>query len=149
MIHTNTRALRALALAGALLATAAGAAWNGSGSQMKAYYPNESDCLVTNSYAGIINNCTYSVYVNATLAVNTETWHATSVSMYGSNSWCQTVSTNGVGNGANLGATTWTVAGPKTWQTLNTGSRYVWSWSPVLFWCLLEPGGVIGSFTAN
>lgn len=149
MNHILSRTLRALAIAGvAVLVTNADAAWNGSGSQMKAYYPSDAGCVRTNSFAGIINTCSYSVYVNATLPVQPEAWHATSVSIYGSNSWCQTVSTNGVGNGANLGSETWTVAGPQTWQTLNTGSRYVWSWSPLLFWCYLEPGGSVGSFTA-
>jgi hypothetical protein len=138
-----------VAVCAGVLAVSAQAAWNGSGSQMKAFYPSDAGCIRTNSYAAVINTCSYAVYVNATLPVASEGWYNTSVSLFGSNSWCQSVSTNGVGNGANIGANTWTVAGPQTWQTLNTGSRYVWSWSPVLFWCLLEPTGQVGSFTAG
>jgi hypothetical protein len=135
-------------LAGTLgISTDARSATNGAGVVLKAYYPGDASCFSAWSYGGIANNCASARWVSTSLPVP---WgfHGTSVSIYGSSSYCHTVSTNGVGNGANVGADTWTVAGPKTWQTLNTGIRYVWDWSPVVFECLLESGGVIGSFTA-
>jgi hypothetical protein len=124
---------------------------NGPGVDFKAAYPADDACfqLSGSSYAGITNTCSTARLIVATLPITNEGWHPTSVSLFGSNSWCQTVSTNGVGNGAHVGPATWTTAGPQTWQTLNTGDRYVWSWSPLAFRCVLEPGGVIGSFSAQ
>jgi hypothetical protein len=122
-------------------------ATNGAGVVMKPLYPGDTNCFSVNSYSGIVNSCASARWISTTLPVPGG-WHTTNVSVYGNNTMCHTISTNGVGNGANLGADTWTLAGPKTWQTLATGDRFVWDWSPVLFECLLESGGVIGSFTA-
>jgi hypothetical protein len=124
------------------------AAVNGPGIVFKAAFPEDAGCLSVSSYGGIVNNCATARWVKAALPIS-EGWHPTSVSIYGNSSMCYTVSTNGVGNGAHIGADTWTLAGPKAWQTLNTGDRYVWSWSPLLFSCLLESGGTIGSFSAQ
>jgi hypothetical protein len=122
-------------------------ATNGGGLLLHAYFPSDAGCFTTSSYGGIVNNCPSARWLSTSLSVPSG-WHTTSVSIFGSNSMCLTVSTNGVGNGANVGANTWTVAGPQTWQTLSTGDRFVWDWSPVVFECLLESGGVVGSFTA-
>jgi hypothetical protein len=108
---------------------------------------SDQGCFSASSYGGIVNNCNDARWISTSLAVPSG-WNSTSVSIFGNNSMCMTVSTNGVGNGAHVGADTWTLGGPKTWQTLNTGNRFVWDWSPVVFRCLLEGGGVIGSFTA-
>ncbi|WP_164013881.1 hypothetical protein [Pyxidicoccus trucidator] len=132
-----------------LFAASAGAAVNGAGFDFRAMNPADAGCLVRSSFGGVVNNCSTSKEVTASLSVTTTGVHPTSISMFGSNSWCQSVSTNGVGNGANVGAFTWTVAGPQTWQTLNTGDRTVWSWSPVVFRCSLEAGGIIGSYTVG
>ncbi|MGC4070355.1 MAG: hypothetical protein QM784_37965 [Polyangiaceae bacterium] len=60
-----------------------------------------------------------------------------------------TVTFNGVGNAGQWGSQVWTSAGPKDWHLLDTGSRYIWEGYGLLFWCGLEPGGVIGAFYAN
>jgi hypothetical protein len=122
-------------------------ATNGGGVALKALYPGDASCFSGYSFAGVINNCTTARWISTTLPVPTG-WHGTNVTVYGNGTMCHTISTNGVGNGANLGADIWTLAGPKNWQTLNTGDRYVWDWSPVLFECLLESGGIVGGFTA-
>lgn len=122
-------------------------ATNGAGLTLRAYFPSDAGCFSASSYGGISNNCPDQRWLSVSLPVPSG-WHTTNVSIFGNNSMCQTVSTNGVGNGANVGAETWTLAGPRTWQTLATGDRFVWDWSPVVFRCLLEGGGVIGSFTA-
>jgi hypothetical protein len=145
-----TRLLPALAIAAVFgfSAQEAQSATNGAGFAFHANYPGDAGCFQVSSYGGIVNTCASAREITVSLPVP-EGWHNTTISIYGSGSWCQTVSTNGVGNGANIGAQTWTTAGPKTWQTLNLGDRYVWNWSPVVFRCGLEAGGVIGSFTAS
>ncbi|WP_347985792.1 hypothetical protein [Methylomonas sp. AM2-LC] len=130
-----------------LLANPAFAQSNGPGNALHAAYPSTANCITTSSYAGVTNTCGYPVLVVGSLQVATG-WHSTSVSIYGNNSNCQFLSTNGVGNGSNLGPVTYTLSGPKTWQTLNTSSIYVWDWSPLIVRCSLESGGIIGSFTA-
>lgn len=148
-IATSLTPVLVAALAGvASTPMTAESATNGAGIALKAFYPSDAGCFSGYSYAGVVNNCSTARWISTTLPVPAG-WHGTSVSVYGNGSMCHTISTNGVGNGANLGPDTWTLAGPKTWQTLNTGDRYVWDWSPVLFECLLESGGIIGSFTAQ
>lgn len=140
-------------LAGAISLVAGQAlAVTGPGATMKNSFPSDNSCLSTSSYGGIANNCTYSVQVVGTLQLSAG-YHPTLVSILGNNSWCQTVSTNNVGNSSYLGPQVYTAAGPKTWQVLNLGNLYVYNWSSdqsgTIFRCGLEPGGVIGSFTAN
>jgi hypothetical protein len=119
------------------------------GAMFKAAYASQASCINVSSYGQLVNNCSYSVLVEGSVPVTENAWHATSVSIAGNNSWCQTVTINGVGNGANVGNQVWTSAGPVTWQTLDTGARYVWSTMGVAFRCGLEPNGAIGLFTAN
>jgi hypothetical protein len=132
----------------ALLANPVFAQTNGAGIDLHAAYPSAASCITTSSYAGVTNTCSYSVLVEGTLQGLATGYHTTSVSIYADNSSCQFLSTNGVGNGSFLGPVTYAVSGPKSWQTLNTGSIYVWSWSPLIVRCTLESGGIIGSFTA-
>ncbi|MGC4070353.1 MAG: hypothetical protein QM784_37955 [Polyangiaceae bacterium] len=120
----------------------------GPGVAMHTSFGSQQGCVSRSSYGGIVNNCSYAVEVSGTLDVTQNAWHPTSVSIYGNSSWCQTVTINGVGNGAHVGAQVWTSAGPKSWQTLDLGSRYVWADMGLVFWCGLEPGGVIGNFRA-
>ncbi|MEH2222318.1 hypothetical protein [Nostoc sp.] len=126
----------------------------GPGATMKNSFPQDNSCLSTSSFGGIINNCTYSVQVVGTLQLSPGS-HPTSVRLYGSNSWCQTVSINGVGNGASIGSQVYTTSGPKDWQTLNLGNLYVYdgpdgnSETGTLFRCSLEAGGIIANFTAK
>lgn len=124
----------------------------GPGAVMKNSFPADNSCLSTLSYGGIINNCTHSVAVVGTLQLPAG-YHATSISIYGDNSWCQTVSVNGVGNGAyfpnNNQSPVYTTAGPKTWQVLNLGNLYVANSTGTIFRCQLEAGGAIGNFTAQ
>jgi hypothetical protein len=123
---------------------------NAPGLVLKAVFASDAGCLSVNTgYADIKNNCAHAVEVEGTLPVLSEGWHNTSVSLFANNTWCQTISTNGVGNGANLGTVTWTTAGPRTWQTLNLGDRFVWSWAALSYHCGLEPGGVIGEYLSN
>jgi len=122
-------------------------ATNGGGVVMKALYPGDASCFAVNSWSGIVNNCATARWISTTLPVPTG-WHGTNMTVYGNSTMCHTVSTNGVGNAAHQGPDTWTLSGPKNWQTLNTGDRYAWDWSPVLFECLLESGGIVGGFTA-
>lgn len=140
--------LCALAVVGALAGNAISGV-NGPGFDFKAVYPGDAACFQVSSFAALTNTCSTARLVQATLPITSEGWHPTSVSLFGSNSWCQTVSTNGVGNGAQVGPTVWTTAGPQTWQTLNTGDRYVWASTALTFRCVLEPGGVIGHFNAQ
>lgn len=126
----------------------------GPGATMKNSFPQDNSCLSTSSYGGIINNCSYSIQVVGTLQLSPGS-HATSVRIYGNNSWCQTVSINGVGNGASIGSEVYTTSGPKDWNTLNLGNLYVYdgpdgnSETGTLFRCSLETGGIIGNFTAK
>jgi hypothetical protein len=122
---------------------------NGPGVVLKAAFPGDAGCLARHSYGGLINNCGYAVEVVGFLPVISEGWHPTSVSLFGNNSWCMSVTTNGVGNGANIGPDIWTSAGPKTWHTLNTGDRFVWSWAALTYRCGLEPGGIIGEYFSS
>lgn len=122
---------------------------NGPGIVLKAAFPGDAGCLSRTTFADIRNNCSYPVEVAGFLPVLSEGWHNTSISLFGSNSWCQSVTTNGVGNGANVGAVTWTTAGPQTWQALNLGDRFVWASAALDYRCGLEPGGVIGEYMSN
>ena len=140
--------LFSIAVVGALAGSATSGV-NGPGFDFKTVYPGDAGCFQVSSFAGLTNTCSTARLIQATLPITSEGWHPTSVSLYGSNSWCQTVSTNGVGNGAQVGPTVWTTAGPQTWQTLNTGDRYVWSWAALTYRCVLEPGGTIGAFYAQ
>src|ERR1041384_5560006 len=118
------------------------------GISMKAAFTGDAGCLSRfTGYADLINNCGYAVEIAGWLPVATEGWHPTSISLFTNNSWCQSVSTNGVGNGAQVGAVTWVTAGPRSWQTLNLGDRYVWA--GLAFRCVLEPGGVVGAYTGT
>jgi len=119
------------------------------GATMKNSFPQDNSCLSTLNYGGIINNCNYSVQVVGSLQLSAG-YHATSIyQISGNNSWCQTVSINGVGNGNSVGPQVYTTSGPKVWQTLNLGNLYVYEGSGVIFRCSLEAGGGIGTFTAN
>lgn len=126
----------------------------GPGATMKNSYPQDNSCLSTSSYGGIINNCAYSVQVVGTLQLSPGN-HPTSIRINGNNSWCQTLSINGVGNAAFVGPQVYTSSGPKNWQTLNLGTLSVYdgpdgnSETGTLFSCSLEAGGVIGNFTAK
>ena len=122
-----------------------------TGLEFKAAYASQASCLSRSgsSYAGVQNTCSYRVEVVAWIPIVTAGWKDTSVFVFGNNTWCQTVATNDVGNGANIGSTVWTTAGPETWQSLNTGSRYVWSWSPLLVRCGLDAGETIGAAHAQ
>lgn len=123
---------------------------NAPGIVLKAAQAENAGCLSRyTGYADIRNNCSYAVEVEGSLPVLTQAWHNTSISIFSSNSWCQSVTTNGVGNGFDVGAITWTTAGPQTWQTLNLGDRYVWAQLALVYRCILEPGGVIGEFLSN
>jgi hypothetical protein len=130
-----------------VMAGPAHAAWEGyPGIHFKGANPGDADCIVRHSYSGVRNDCPTARTVVATVPVTAVGWYNTTVSVYGNNSWCRTTTVNGVGNGAHLGSATWTVAGPMTWQTLNTGSRYVWQDMSIVFDCELQSGGVIGGF---
>jgi len=120
----------------------------GPGATMKNSFPQDNSCLSTSSYGGIVNNCTYSVQVVGTLELSTGS-HATSISIYGNNSWCQTDSINGVGNADFVGSQVYTTSGPQVWQTLNLGNLYVYDLEGAIFRCSLEAGGIIGNFTAQ
>jgi hypothetical protein len=132
-------------------AGSAGAAVNGPGIHFKAAFASDASCFsrYSPSFAGLINNCASSREIIATLPLTQVGWHPTSVSIYGNNSWCQSLSTNGVGNAAQVGPEVWTTAGPMNWQTLNLGDRYNWGWSPLVYRCWLQSGGIIGSFSAG
>jgi hypothetical protein len=119
------------------------------GVTFKASSGGDTGCLNRHSYGGIRNDCTYSVEVVGSVVVP-EGWHATSINVYGNNSWCQSVSTGGNANSAStVGDATWTLAGPDAWNTLNTGDRYVYWNSTLVFRCSLESGGIIGSAVIN
>ncbi|MEH1831249.1 MAG: hypothetical protein V7L29_03990 [Nostoc sp.] len=126
----------------------------GPGATMKNSYSQDNSCLNTINYGGIINNCAYSVQVVGTLQLSPGN-HPTSIRINGNNSWCQTLSINGVGNAAFVGPQVYTSSGPKNWQTLNLGTLSVHdgpdgnSETGTLFRCSLEAGGVIGNFTAK
>jgi hypothetical protein len=146
-----TRVLASLTFLGGLaLVPAPASALSGPGAALKGAYAGNQGCFNTVSYGAIQNNCSTPQLLIGTLAVSPNAWHTTSVSLYGDNSNCQVVTTNGVGNGSYLGPVTYAVSGPQTWQTLNTGSVYVWDVTSALtLRCVLEPGGEIGSFTAD
>jgi hypothetical protein len=130
-------------------AGSAEAAVNGPGFEFKAVTANDVSCFSRSSYGGLVNNCSTAKEVTATLPITAEGWYATTVTVYGSNSWCQSVSTDGFGNGAHVGPAAWISGASKTWLTLDTGSRYVWATTPLVFRCWLESGGIIGQFSAQ
>ncbi len=119
------------------------------GVAFKAAHSADASCINTVSYGAIINDCTTSRMVVATLPNMSLGNHPTSVAVFGSNTWCQSVTTDSRGNGLHIGALTWTIAGPQTWQTLDTGDRTSLGWSPLTFRCRLEPGGMIGMLRAQ
>lgn len=140
----------ATALTLGLTGNAAHSSSNAPGIVLKAASGGNAGCLSRyTGYADIRNNCGSAVEVEGFLPILSEGWYPTRIVLFGSNSWCQSVSINGVGNGAQVGAVTWTTAGPQTWQTLNLGDRFVWAWAALAFRCSLEPGGVIGEFGTN
>jgi hypothetical protein len=132
------------------LSASTAAAWQYyPGSAFKAYFASDTSCFNVGSYSALRNDCSTTRTVIASIPMWTVGNHPTTVQIYGNNSWCETTTVNGVGNGAHLGATTWTVAGPMAWQTLNTGTRYVWEDYALVFTCGLQAGGVIGGFTID
>jgi hypothetical protein len=140
----------AMLMGGLLLASAAPAsATTLPGTVLKAAFAGDNGCINIRSYGGIGNDCTYPVLLVGTVPASENAWHPTNVSIFGDNSSCQTVTINGVGNGAQVGNVVFTTAGPQTWQTLDLGSRFVWPSSGIVFRCNLEPKGEIGLFTAQ
>ena len=119
------------------------------GAMFKAASASDAACVNVSSYGQLSNNCNRAVLIEGSVPATENAWHPTSVSIAGNNSWCQTVTINAVGNGAQVGNQVWTTSGPVTWQTLDTGSRFVWSTMGIAFRCGLEPNGSIGIFTAN
>jgi hypothetical protein len=110
---------------------------------------SQTGCLNRHSFGGIRNDCTYAVEVSGSMIVP-QGWRNTSINVFGNNSWCYAVSTGGNSNSASPpGPTVWTLAGPDTWNNLNTGSIYVYWNSTLVFTCGLEPGGVIGSAVSD
>ncbi|AFE03912.1 hypothetical protein COCOR_01176 [Corallococcus coralloides DSM 2259] len=132
------------------LSAGTAAAWQYyPGAAFKAAYASDASCFNVSSYSALVNNCTTTRLAIATVPMWTAGYHPTTVQIYGNNSWCETTTVNGVGNGAHLGTATYTVAGPMAWQTLNTGDRYVWEDFAIVFRCGLQSGGVIGGFTID
>jgi len=119
------------------------------GATFQAAQGGNAGCLNRHSYGGIRNDCSYSVEVVNSIVVP-DGWRQTSVNIYGNNSWCQSVGTGGNANSSSTpGPIVWTLAGPDAWNTLNTGDRPV-SWNtPLVFTCMLESGGIIGSAIAH
>jgi hypothetical protein len=106
-------------------------------------------CLKQHSFGGIRNDCSDAVMVVGS-AVVPEGSHSTYVEMFGNSSWCQAVSTGGNANSASKpGSVVWTSSGPDAWSRLNTGDVFVYWNSTLVFQCLLESGGIIGSAVAN
>jgi hypothetical protein len=123
---------------------------NAPGSELHAAQGGNAGCLSRHTgYADVRNNCAFAVEVEGFLPILAEGWYPTRLVLFANNSWCQSVTTNGVGNGAHIGPATWTTAGPQTWQVLNLGDRFVWAPSALAFRCVLEPGGVIGEYGTN
>lgn len=117
------------------------------GLAFKATFAADAGCL--SRYTGwgdLRNNCAYPVDVSAVLAVPSDAWSPTKVYLVGNASWCRSVTINAVGNGLQVGPQVWTTGGPKVWQSLNLGDRYVWGNTSLVFNCGLEPGGVIGEY---
>ncbi|CAM4309993.1 hypothetical protein G4177_05135 [Corallococcus sp. ZKHCc1 1396] len=132
------------------LSAGTAAAWQyHPGYAFKAYYAGDTGCFNPNSWSSIRNDCT----TTRTLIASVPMWavgnHPTTVQIYGNNSWCQSLTVNGVGNAGQVGPVVYTVAGPMAWQTLNTGTRYVWEDYAIAIHCGLQPGGVIGGFTID
>lgn len=134
-------------ISGGLLVSDARSASN-PGSDFKSGYAGDVGCISQINYGAIYNHCATAREVVATITVEPG-WHPTSVTIYGNSTWCHTVTTNTVGNAAHIGTEVWTTAGPDSWQTLNTGNRYVWAGYALVFRCSLEPGGQIGIFNAD
>ncbi|RKH56151.1 hypothetical protein [Corallococcus aberystwythensis] len=132
------------------LSAGTAAAWQYyPGAAFKAAYASDAACFSVYSFSALTNTCTTHRLAIATVPMWTVGYHPTTVQIYGNNSSCETTTVNGVGNGANLGAPTYTVAGPMTWQTLNTGDRYVWEDFAIVFRCNLQPNGILGGFTID
>ena len=154
MIATVKKALSAVALAG--LATlgvqdSTQASEGLPGLSMKAASAADAGCFSRNpgNYASIQNNCATAREIQGFVQLPSGGTYNTRISIFGNNSWCQTVTINGVGNGAQVGPATWTTAGPQSWQTLNLGARFIWTDMSISFRCVREPTGIIGNFNAG
>ncbi|MEM9490319.1 MAG: hypothetical protein AAGC55_14330 [Myxococcota bacterium] len=119
------------------------------GVEFKAAYGSSQDCLSVLSYGGIQNTCSYRVTVVAWAPVASTGNYGTEVQVYGNNTWCQSMTINGVGNASHLGSQVWTSAGPDAWKVLNTGTRYQWDDMGILFRCGLDAGERIGRATTS
>jgi hypothetical protein len=148
LIMTRALALSLPALA-LTLSAAPAHAYTLPGVTLKAAFAGDNGCVNVSSYGGVVNNCDHAVQLQASIPASDNNWHPTSVAIFGNNSWCQTVTINAVGNGAQVGNTVYTSAGPANWQTLDLGSRFVWPNTGITFRCGLEPNGQIGNFTAQ
>jgi hypothetical protein len=127
--------------------TDAHSATNGAGLIMKAYYATDAACFSSFNYGAVINTCPTARWLSTSLSVPAG-WHSTSVSIFGNNSYCHTATTNNVGMPYSIGPDVGTLTASRDWNSLDTGDRFVYDWSPVVFECLLESNGVIGSFSA-
>jgi hypothetical protein len=114
---------------------------------MKAYYATDAACFSSFNYGAVINTCPTARWLSTSLSVPAG-WHSTSVSIFGNNSYCHTATTNNVGMPYSIGPDVGTLTASRDWNSLDTGDRFVYDWSPVVFECLLESNGVIGSFSA-
>ena len=118
------------------------------GTDFQAGYAGDVGCISQTNYGAIYNHCATAREVVAAVEVQPG-WHPTYVSIYGNSSWCHTVTTDGNGNAPHIGPDVWTTAGPDSWQTLNTGNRYVWAGTALVVRCGLEPGGQISLFNVH
>ncbi|MBN9688030.1 MULTISPECIES: hypothetical protein [unclassified Corallococcus] len=132
------------------LSAGTAAAWQyHPGAAFKAAYAADAACFNVSSFSALVNNCSTLREAIATVPMWTVGYHPTTVQIYGNNSWCESTTVNGVGNGAHLGAITYTLAGPMQWQTLNTGDRYVWEDYAIVIRCGVQSGGALGGFTID
>jgi hypothetical protein len=140
-------------VAACVLAGDASANVNAPGLAFHGAYPWDEACLHRSSasFGSVRNVCSTNVMVVAWLPVTTPGWYSTSVYAHGAGAtWCASYTLDWLnGNVMHMGEMTWHSPGPMAWQSLDTGDRYVWSNTPLMFRCLIEPDGHLGAFHAN
>ena len=123
---------------------------NGTGMAMQPLYPADAYCFQNITYAAVTNTCPTPRYLVSAEIYNETLYVPTKVNLKGTQaSWCRTMTSNGVGNAAELGTPVSATGTSLTWQLLDTGSRHMTSQTALVFLCYLEPNGIIGQYYAG
>jgi hypothetical protein len=110
-----------------------------------------ASCLVSPSAGVLRNDCPGVQEIVATLPNLPAGPHATSVMLFGTVlSACRSMTIGPQGGGVEVGPLTASPIPGMSWRTIDTGIRNsLFGTVPIVFRCMLESGGMIGSFRAS